>query len=213
MKANLRKKELLPLSRATWSVLHDRHYFHHHRHRPHNIKPLHSQNHSLHRKNPTVTDLSLLPICCFWVKDLPSSTQKTCSKPREAFKLQNGGPFPERRHIWKRDKLECNIRSAALTKTSSSSDDPGAREGVLPPLSHLQLSSHIDDTSRYRSDSVIADKRIRSMCDLSSYSRCRSTTDLASDSDSSLQPVSRLHLTNIQHVRNCQVAEHPVALI
>ena len=182
---------MLPLSRATWSVLHDRHYFHHHRHRPHNIKLLHRQNQSLHRKNPTVTDLSLLPTCCFWVKDLPSSTQKTCSKPREAFKLQCGGSFPERRHIWKRDKLECNIQSAALTKTSSSSDDPGARKGVLPPLSHLQLSSHIGDTSRYQSDSVIADQRIRSMCDSSSYSRCRSTTDLASDSDSSLQPVSR----------------------
>jgi hypothetical protein len=36
--------ELLPLSRATWSVLHDRHYFHHHRHRPHNFNLLRDNN-------------------------------------------------------------------------------------------------------------------------------------------------------------------------
>jgi len=141
MKANLKKKQLLPLSRATWSVLHDRHYFQHHRHRPHNYN-------------------------LFTGEDEHS--------------VQN------------------------LSKTSRSSNDPGAK-GALSKLLHLQPSSNLKATPTYLGESITSRQR-RYMCGQSSFFTRRSSSKANKNSDLSIQVVSRSGFLSIPHTRELEIA-------
>lgn len=206
MKANLRKKKLLPLSRATWSVLHDRHYFHHHRHRPHNYNLFEGEGqHSVQSKRLPSTYLPILRNICAWSEESSLSQHKTSQQ--SGLRLQRTAYFPRRRNTSQRhNTIECNNQSSALTKSSRSSHDPGARV-VFSILSHLQLSSHLRDTPTYRYEGVTSSERVRYMCGQSSYCRCRSSTDANRNSDLSFQPVSRFGLTSIPFTRNLEVAQ------
>lgn len=206
MKANLRKKKLLPLSRATWSVLHDRHYFHHHRHRPHNCNLLKIEGkHLLERKRLPSTYLPILPNICAWGEESSLRPQKTSH--RSGANPHRIAYFPRRRHTSQQhNTIECNNQSPALTKLSRSSHDPGARD-VFSILSHLQLSSHLHYTPTYRSEGVTSSERVRYMWGQSSYYRCRSSTDANTNSDLSFQREPRFDLISIPYAGNLEVAE------
>lgn len=134
--------ELLPLSRATWSVLHDRHYFHHHRHRPH--------NHNL-----------------FTGEDEHS--------------VQN------------------------LTKTSRSSNDPGAK-GTRSNLLHLQTSENFTAIPTDSRDSSTSCKRY--MCGKRPYFAPKHSSNANQKSDLSIQVVSRSCCSSIPNAWKLEIAYH-----
>lgn len=180
MKANLRKKQLLPLSRATWSVLHDRHYFHHHRHRPQNRNLHTTENELATQRLPVIHDLTENPHPC----------QHQIS-PWPRLKAQKGSLKTQNHFAQQENIIDSKHRFSELSKTSRSSNDPGE-------LNRLSKSVHlhpkISSSERY-------------MCGQSSSFLWRNRSKVSKTSDKSFQVVSRTCLISLSSKPNLEIAE------
>jgi len=180
MKANLRKKQLLPLSRATWSVLHDRHYFHHHRHRPQNRNLHTTENELATQRLPVIHDLTENPHPC----------QHQIS-PWPRLKAQESNLKTQNHFAQKENIIDSKHRFSELSKTSRSSNDPGE-------LNRLSKSVHlhpkISSSERY-------------MCGQSSSFLWRNRSKVSKTSDKSFQVVSRTCLISLSSKPNLEIAE------
>ena len=180
--------ELLPLSRATWSVLHDRHYFHHHRHRPQNCKLFtaeskhHIQIRRLHSRNlgdlPKVNDLS--------EQGYLNPHQASCRSGNKVQQITYSARFNHT--LRKQNKIECKHQSSTLSRTSRSSNDPGATDAISQYL-HLHLLSNLRITSGYSPESISSRKGY--MCGQSSFFTCRNSSEVSRNSDLSPEVVRR----------------------
>jgi len=186
MKANLRKKKLLPLSRATWSVLHDRHYFHHHRHRP--------QNSNLF----TTEDEKSLQIQRLHSTGLPLSHDLTenihpCQhqiSPWPRLKSQKRYSKTLHHFLGRQNAFQGKDRFSELSKTSRSSTDPGEPDRFSKSV-HLHSLSFGKHTSVYSIEEISS--RERYMRDQSSSILWRNSIEANKTSDISNQVVSRNH--------------------
>lgn len=203
MKANLRKKKLLPLSRATWSVLHDRHYFHHHRHRPQNCNLFTAENkHPIQIKRLHSTSLGNLPkVNDLEEQDYLNSHQALCHAGYTVQQITHSKRFSHT--LRRQNKIECKYQSSTLSRTSRSSNDPGARDAISKYL-HLHLLSNLRITSGYSPESISSRKRY--MCGQSSFVTWRNSSEVNSTSDLSFQIVCRPGLISIPS-RKLEVAE------
>ena len=168
----------MPLSRATWSVLHDRHYFHHHRHRPQNCNFFTIENkHPIQLKRLHSTNLGTLPK----VNGLAEQDYL-----KFGYQLQQVKNSRRLSHtLQKQNKIECKYQSSTLSRTSRSSDDPGARETTSKYL-HL---SNPRIASGYSPESISSRKRY--MCGQSSFFTWRNSSEVNRTSDLSSQVVCR----------------------
>lgn len=189
MKANLRKKNLLPLSRATWSVLHGRHYFHNHRHRPQNSKPtIKEVQFSVHNNRLSSAYSSIVPNIC----TLAEQSSLSLHKPnRSGLRFVRIAPFSKRSHHPQLQSIiECSNQYSAFNQTTRYSHDPGTRGQIS--ISHLQLSSH-------RSERATSRKRVRYMRDKSQYAIGRSGIDASRPRYSFVQLMTRVGINSIPY--------------
>jgi len=187
MKANLRKKKLLPLSRATWSVLHDRHYFHHHRHRPQNDNLLTIDD----EKSLQTQRLHSSRISHDLTVNLPPCQHQT--SPWHSLKSPKGYSKTLNHFLRRQNILENKDRFSALNKTSRSSTDPGELNRFSKSV-HLHSFSSSKHTSVYSTEEISS--RERYMRDQSSSSLWRNSIQVNKTSDISNQVVSRNHLSS-----------------
>jgi len=203
MKANLRDKEPLPLSRATWSVLHDRHYFHHHRHRPHNRNVhLGERGYSVQDKHLNLTGECCLPNVSSLVKStdlrqprilvkdhLSCQTVVACGK--RSLKLRSP------------NTIQCNDQDSALNKASRSSNDPG--ENKAPRFLHLQPSS-VTELGQSSCLDAGTPRKTRYMYGKTSASNWRDSSKDHTNSELFMQVVSRCGRIKIPYARTLEVA-------
>lgn len=179
MKANLRDKEPLPLSRATWSVLHDRHYFHHHRHRPHNRNVhLGERGYTVQNKHLNLTGECFLPN----VSSLVKSTDLRLRSP---------------------NTIQCNNQYSTLNKASRSSNDPG--ENKAARLLHLQPSS-VSELGKSSCLNAGTARKTRYMYGKTSVSNWRDSSKDHTNSELFMQVVSRCGRIKIPNARTLEVA-------
>lgn len=188
--------ELLPLSRATWSVLHDRHYFHHHRHRPQNSNQL-----------TTEDELSLLTqraIVLPVIHDLTENSNLSQHQisPWPRLKIQKTKTLNH--FLRKQNIIEGENQSSGLSKTSRSSNDPGEADRFSKSV-HLHQLSHCKHISVYSSETISSRKRY--MCGQSSSFLWRNGSEVNKTSDLSSQVVSRTGLISIPSKPNLEVAK------
>jgi hypothetical protein len=203
MKANLRDKEPLPLSRATWSVLHDRHYFHHHRHRPHNRNVhLGERGYSVQDKHLNLTGECFLPNASSLVKssdvrqprillkeNLHRQTVVACGK--RSLKLQSP------------NTIQCNNQYSTLNKASRSSNDPG--ENKEARILHLQPSS-VSELGKSSCLDTGTARKTRYMYGKTSVSNWRDSSKDHTNSELFMQVVSRCGRIKIPNARTLEVA-------
>ena len=173
---------MLPLSRATWSVLHDRHYFHHHRHRPQNDNLLtiddekYLQTQRLYSSRVS-HDLTV---------NLPPCQHQT--SPWHRLKSPKGYSKTLNHFLRRQNILENKDRFSALNKTSRSSTDPGE-------LNRFSKSVHLHSFSSSKHRSVYSTEEISSreryMRDQTSSSLWKKSIQVNNTSDISNQVVSR----------------------
>ena len=180
--------EPLPLSRATWSVLHDRHYFHHHRHRPHNRNVhLGERGYSVQHKHLNLTGECFSPNVSSLVKssdvrqprillkdNLHRQTVVACG--RRSLKLRRP------------NTIQCNNQYSTLNKASRSFNDPG--ENKAPRFLHLQPSSvsELEESSWLDAGTP---RKTRYMYGKTSVSNWRDSSKDHTNSELFMQVVSR----------------------
>jgi hypothetical protein len=203
MKANLRDKEPLPLSRATWSVLHDRHYFHHHRHRPHNRNVhLGERGYSVQHKHLNLTGECFSPNVSSLVKssdvrqprillkdNLHRQTVVACG--RRSLKLRRP------------NTIQCNNQFSTLNKASRSSNDPG--ENKTPRFLHLQPSS-VSELEQSSCLDASTPRKTRYMYGKTSVPNWRDKSKDHTNSELFMQVVSRCGRIKIPNARTLEVA-------
>lgn len=203
MKANLRDKEPLPLSRATWSVLHDRHYFHHHRHRPHNRNvQLGEKGYSVQHRHLNLTGECFLPNASILVKssdvrqprillkdNLHRQTVVACG--RRSLKLRSP------------NTIQCNNQYSTLNKASRSSNDPG--ENKAPRFLHLQPTS-VSELEKSSCRDAGTPRKTRYMYGKTSVSNWRDSSKDHTNSELFMQVVSRCGRIKIPNARTLEVA-------
>ena len=190
---------MLPLSRATWSVLHDRHYFHHHRHRPQNDNLLTIDD----EKSLQTQRLHSSRISHDLTVNLPPCQHQT--SPWHSLKSPKGYSKTLNHFLRRQNILENKDRFSALNKTSRSSTDPGELNRFSKSV-HLHSFSNSKHTSVYSTEEISS--RERYMRDQSSSSLWRNSIQVNKTSDISNQVVSRyefsflIHCFRINRIKN-----------
>ena len=181
--------ELLPLSRATWSVLHDRHYFHHHRHRPHNRNVhLGEKGYSVQDKHLNLAGECFLPHVSSLVKSTDLRQPRVLLK--DHLRCQTGVACRKRSfNLRSPNTIQCNDQYSALNKASRSSNDPG--ENQARRFLHLQTPSVAELGQSSCLDATGTPRKTRYMYGKTSASNWRDSSKDHTNSELFMQVVSR----------------------